>query len=554
MTSRPLGMSKVAATLLFLASAFAAVVPLACGSTGANGGAAGEGASGSAVSGGTTSGTSAGTGASSGALSGSTTGTGTGTSSSGSMGTGATGGGSGSAGAGDAGATDATVVPVGDGGCGQLPDGGYVWPNACSQANSDPWLYQHHDQIVQERPVALLLDFVDSFHTYENVSAPKGYDIDTIVQPLIQKHIDAFEVASTYHGYNDGTAPPFKTYSVIKVVDARDTAGDTGGATVNSSLLPLNSNGTSVDYSQFATQTWTDRIGIPDPANPGTNLSICQLFEKGIINEVWGMVADPATAKFDESAETKQAYDATNTPIAGKLLAVSNGQSITKAVPCTVSTRFYDFNPTRGPGCHLHANGHAWERYITAGALPAFAKVASTFFNFDFKTRFNAPFTSFYDVCPYTTAVCIDWQTPFPSTAAISGPSSSQTFSFSPLTAGCGNVHFPPNATTQYTTLDQGYDIPQTPATAPVADQTMSSCEHYGLHDGTGGADMTTPYSNGLAAEKYKAALGTNASMVATDCGGPQPTYIFASMPGLGNKATASDGTPMKNWWVYEFY
>ena len=53
---------------------------------------------------------------------------------------------------------------------------------------------------------------------------------------------------------------------------------------------------------------------------------------------------------------------------------------------------------------------------------------------------------------------------------------------------------------------------------------------------------------------KYKQALGANANQVATDCGGPQPTYIFGSMPGLGTTATASDGTPMHNWWVYEFY
>lgn len=449
----------------------------------------------------------------------------------------------------DGGASTDAAAAVSDAACGQLSDGGYVWPNACSSANSDPWLVQHHDQIVEERPVALLLDFVNAFTTYTGVRADAGYDIDTVVQPLIQKHVDAFSVASMYHGYNDGQAPPFKNYSVIKVVDARDSNGQN-----NSSKLPLNSDGTSVDYSQFTSQTWTDLIGIQDPQNPGTNLSICDLFEKGVINEVWGMVADPATAKFDESAETKQAYSATNQSIAGKLDCVSNGQCIQKAVPCKVSTRFYDFNPTRGPGCHLHANGHAWERYITAGALPAFAKVASTFFNFDFATRFSAPFASFYDVCPYTSATCIGWQSPFPSTSASAGPASSQVFDFDPLTAGCGNVHFPPNATTQYTTLDQGYEAAQAPSTAPTQYETMASCEHYGLHDGPGGADTTTPYSNALAAMKYKASLGANVDKIATDCGGPQPTYIFASMPGLGTTATASDGTPMHNWWIYEFY
>jgi hypothetical protein len=478
----------------------------------------------------------------------------------------AAGGGDGSSGAdayrADGGSTDAggeggaTIHPndagaLGDGECGQFADGGYPWPNACSSANSDPWIVDHHDQIVEEHPVALLIDFVNTMTDYLGTKAAVGYDIHTVVQPLIDAHINAFGVASMYHGYNSGSAPRFKTYSVLKIVDARDSSGNG-----NSQLLPLNSGGTSVDYSQFATQAWTDRIAIADPSNPGTNLSICQLFEKGVINEVWGMVADPATAKFDESAETKQAYDASNKPIAGKLVCASNGQCIQRAVPCSVSTRFYDFNPTRGPGCHLHANGHAWERYITSGALPAFSKVASTFFNFDFATRFGASFNSFYDVCPYTSAVCIDWTSPAggPFTGAMSGPSSSKTFSFSPLTTGCGNVHFPPNATTQYTCLDQGYDIPYAPSTAPAQYESVSSCEHYGLHDGAGGADTTTPYSNALAAMKYKQSLGANASQVATDCGGPQPTYIFGSMPGLGNTATASDGTPMHNWWVYEFY
>jgi hypothetical protein len=440
---------------------------------------------------------------------------------------------------------------VGDGACGQLADGGYVWPNPCSSANSDPWISEHHDQIVQEHPVALLIDFANTMTDYLGTNAPAGYDINTVVQPLIQAHVSAFEVASMYHGYADGNAPRLKTYSVIKIVDARDNGGNG-----TSKLLPLNPDGTSVDYGQFTTQAWTDRIGIQDPSQPGTNLSICQLFEKGIINEVWGMVPDPATAKFDESAETKQAYDANDKPISGKRVCVSNGQCIDQAVPCKVSTRFYDFNPTRGPGCHLHANGHAWERYITSGALPAFAKVARTFFNFDFATRFGASFDSFYDVCPYTSAVCIDWTSPAggPFAGAVAGPSSSGTFNFSPLTAGCGNVHFPPNATTQYTCLDQGYDIPYAPTSAPPQYEAMSSCEHYGLHDGQGGADMTTPYSNALAAIKYKQALGAKANQVATDCGGPQPTYIFGSMPGLGTTATASDGTPMRNWWVYEFY
>ncbi len=188
----------------------------------------------------------------------------------------------------------------------------------------------------------------------------------------------------------------------------------------------------------------------------------------------------------------------------------------------------------------------------------SFGKVAATFFNFDYRTRFGAPFDSFYDACPigrsfvYSTLVCIAWQPPFPSTSATSGPFATQLFDFAPLTAGCGNAHFPPNAITHYSGLDPGYD--QAPDSADPEFEAMSSCENYGLHNGGGGADRVTPYSNALAAIKYRDALGANVSMLATGCSGSQSSYILASMPGLKNDATALDGTPMKNWWVYEYY
>jgi hypothetical protein len=437
--------------------------------------------------------------------------------------------------------------------CGRLAGGGYVWPNACSKANSDPWIAQHHDQIVEERPVVLLIDFANSFTTYDGVVASPGYDLDAVVRPIVEKHVDAFKIASRYRGYDDAAAVSFKNYSLLKVVDARDDSG-----AKNSALLPVNASGTTVDYGQFTTQPWTDRIGVADPRDPGTHLSICSLFERGIINEVWGMVAEPAVAAFDGTAETKQAYDGDNIPIAGQLVNVSHGQNITGAVPCKVSVRFFGLDPAVGPGCQLHVALHALEAYVTSGALPAFGKVAATFFNFDYRTRFGTDFDSFYDVCPigpsmvYSTSVCIAWQPPFPSTSAASGPFAGEPFDFSPLTAGCGNAHFPANAITHYSGLDPAYD--QVPDSADPQLEAMSSCENYGLHNGSGGADALTPYSNALAALKYRDALGADVSMLATGCSGSQASYILGSMPGLNNHATALDGTPMKNWWVYEYY
>jgi hypothetical protein len=408
-----------------------------------------------------------------------------------------------------------------------------IWPNPASHTNSDPWIAAHHDQIAQMQPQVLVLDFANRFQPETGPVVQAGYDIQQTVLPLLQRHADAFMVASRYHGYRDPNAPAFLQYQIKKIVDLRDSS-----SAVNSAALPV-SNG-SVDYARLNTQAFADSIGIADPKDTSRNLTLCELFERGIVNEVWGMTADPLlstdppTVSFDEVVETKQAYDASNAPKPGQLGCTSS-PCVDKALPCSVTTRIYDFNPGRGAGCHLFVNGLVWESYLRAGVLPAFAKVARTFFNFDFDTRFNAPFPSFYSVCPASApdaGACIAWPS---ETHAVSGPASTVPFNFSPMTAGCGNVVFPPNATGEST---QEGDL-----------TVLTSCENYGLHNGTAGADVATPYSNAMAANAYAGVAG-----VATDCGGAQPTYISASMPGLGTTATAGDGTPMKNWWVYLFY
>lgn len=413
------------------------------------------------------------------------------------------------------------------------PPATMVWPNPVSQANSDPWIAQHHGQLAQMQPRVLVLDFANEFMNESGVLVPAGYDLQQTVEPLLQEHIGAFMVASQYGGYKNPNAAAFLQYQIVKIVDLRDSS-----SAVNSANLPV-ANG-SVDYSQLNTAAFASMIGIADPSNPGTNLNLCGLFEKGIINEVWGMDADPLSAsdpptiKFADVVETKQAYDANNNPIPDQLTCVSS-PCIKQALPCKVTVRIYDFNPGRGAGCQLFDNGLVWQSYLTSGVLPAFANVARTFFNFDFNSRFNAPFSSFGNVCMPTLAdggECIEWRSKI---QAVSGPASTTPFDFSPMSAGCGNVVFPPNATG--------------PSTQSGDTTVLTSCENYGLHNGENDADLTTPYSNALAASYY-----ANNPNVATDCGGSQPTYLLASMPGLGTSATAADGTPMKNWWVYLFY
>jgi hypothetical protein len=439
---------------------------------------------------------------------------------------------------------DAVVLQLGpDGGVGPTVDasvdGGAVliWPNFVSQHNSDPWIATNHDQIVQMQPKVLVLDFANRFQPESGPVVAAGYDLQQTVVPLVQKHIDAFATASRYRGYKSQSAPapPFLVYQLAKIVDLRDNGPD-----VNSAKLPKSNNG-SVDYAQLNTTAFADMIGIPDPDHPGTNLSLCGLFEKGVINEVWGMAADPITTsdpqsiKFAEYTETKQAYTLGNQPIAQQLVCTSP-TCIDQALPCGVTTRLYDFNPGRGAGCHMFVTGLVWEGYLVGGVLPAFARVARTFFNFDFDQRFGATFSNFYQSCPpapIDAGPCILWRS---STRAVAGPASTRTFDFSPMSAGCGNVGFPPNATG-----------------AALQDDTltvMTSCENYGLQNGPDGSDLTTPYTMSLPTSDYAGIAGA----ASPDCAGPQVTYMFASMPGLGTTATAPDGTPMKNWWPYLFY
>jgi hypothetical protein len=419
-------------------------------------------------------------------------------------------------------ASDASIPPT------------LFWPNPVSHTNSDLWIKTHHAQIVRMQPEVLVLDFANRFRDENGNLVDAGYDVNATLDPILQEHVNAFATASEYLGYKNPNASPFLQYQIKKIVDLRDTSG-----AVNSALLPV-SNG-AVDYGALGSTAFADQIGIPDPDQPGTNLTLCGLFEKGIINEVWGVAADPptpadgATIKFAEVAETKQAYDADDNAIAGNLECTSE-PCINQALPCTVTTRLHDFNPGRGAGCHLYVNGLVWEGYLSSNVLPEFTQSAATFFNFDFDRRFGAPFSSFYTACPPVAAdagACIEWPS---SSHAVAGPASSYPFDFSPMSAGCGNAGFPPNA-----------------VGAGVLDDSLvvlTSCESYGLHGGPGGGDLTTPYSSKTAPADY----ASNPQVASADCSGPANTYLLASMPGLATTATDSSGNALKNWWVYLFY
>jgi hypothetical protein len=272
-------------------------------------------------------------------------------------------------------------------------------------------------------------------------------------------------------------------------------------------------------------------------------LTLCGLFEKGIINEVWCMASsDP---KCGETQEAKQVYKADGTKVADRIVNVSNGDSIT-SLGCKVTARITDFNSGRGSGCHQHAMGHAWERYMDSDAVPQLGKQASRFLNWDLDIRADAPFQNFYSACSSNAIQltdCIVWDS---NIRARSGASASRSFDIADMSGGCGNAHFYANTTGTYS-----YDA-KTPDP-----EVLTSCENYGMHNGPGGKDLTTPYTNAMTDEFYGRSSSdcpVDRPACDDDCGGHGTTYLYQNFPGPGTQATNDDGTPMHNWWVYLFY
>jgi hypothetical protein len=345
-------------------------------------------------------------------------------------------------------------------------------------------------------------------------------------QALVDKHIAALKEASSFHKYKDASAQPALLYQLVKIVQAPK-------------------GGQRIDYGSWNSKSFADgNLQLKDPKDPsGPNLTLCEAFERGVINEVWCMASQ--NPKCGETQEAKQMYDMSGAKMINRIANVSNGDDIT-GLGCKVTARITDFNSSRGTGCHQHAMGHAWERYMDSRAVPQLAAQAKRFLNWDLDARVGAPFRTFYQACNSNGTQltdCIVWKS---NVRAASGASAVDSFDLMDMSGGCGNAHFFPNTTGTYS-----YD-------APTPDpEVLTSCENYGMHNGAGGKDMTTTYTNAMTDELYgKSTRNCPAEQPACDddCGGHGTTYLYQNFPNHGTTATNDDGSPMHNWWVYLFY
>jgi hypothetical protein len=392
-----------------------------------------------------------------------------------------------------------------------------IWPNETSSRNSDPWLVENHTKIVEMHPRFLILDFANRF-------------TEAQVMARFNLHKDAIMEGSRYHGYSNPDAKPFMIWEVFKHVNLKDSPVPTDPMAFNSSKMPRRNGG--IEFGKLFTQEYADLYKIPDPANPGRFMKICDLFNAGMVNDIFVAFEKKAPDNnVPEVVELHQVYDANEVKIPNKYDPnAGNGSwgtpaDIEQVTPCGRSVRLNFLEMTGNLTNAQEVLGHNFE-HIGSRAMPTFYAMWKPFANMDMRTRYGTMFTDWYGICQYGQP-CLT----FPDNNTVVYPGGGM---IKPFDQGCGNAHFPPNATRHYDKAN--------------TNEVLSTCEHYGLHDGPDGKDLQTPYSF-KTLDRW-----ANNPVAKAMPGGAWFLYWWQSWPGYGNKATMPDGKPMKNWWVYLYY
>ncbi len=422
----------------------------------------------------------------------------------------------------------------------ELPDDPRVWPNAMSCANSDRWLVDNHELVETLRPRVMVLN-------YDNGQA----QADLLAKA--NDAIDALREGSRYHGWDPtSSASPALDYQVALDVDLRDDPLPPAGT------LPPNGDAypredpveelLGLDYGEFFSQEYAEHYGVVDPDDDTRYLTLCEMVEHGMIHDVW-FSANPngETAGGREVVEIKPFYDELRDRIPGPMgYCAGNGcmdpeDFLDLPAECSRSLRLAFIDSTRGPMCFNHSLSHGIEEVGTGESgsyIPYLERYFPNLAGFDLDTRFGTPFDTWYGMCDsatcqgslqYPNPTFAVWTETDPTTGMV--VQSGNIPAYDPI---CGNVHYSPNAPGDY--LWQ----------SPIPVQT--SCTHFRMQDGPGGADLTESFDHGvLDALGY---VGTFSS----ECAGPWDVWWRQNLPGYQNRAWDETGYPMLNWWPFLFY
>ena len=390
-----------------------------------------------------------------------------------------------------------------------------IWPNAQSKANSDDWIRLHHAQIKQMQPRLLVLNFVNGLSTAE---ATKKVEAITA----------ALRESSRYHGYARPNAPAFLDYKIVKVADLTDAVPPPPDQQLdgNSTHYPRTPDWkpgmVNLQYGQLFNNEFANQMDMSDPDGPTRKLTLSQLVERGLVNEVWFLANQRNFGGPLECVEVKQAYDENLRKIPGRA-AQAGPQSSDQQTFIGRSLRIVHVNPERGPGAAMTALSHALESTATSGAIPYFSRYFAEYAGFDLKKRYHMPFDRLYErngtelEYPEENALAYFWK--------------SEKRTVRPYIAVGGNVNFVPNA------RRDGDIANETPV--------LSTIEHYRLLDGPDGKDRAVPW----LPTRFARFQG-----VAPDASGPWTVYWRQNMPGLDNPCKDDAGRPMLNWWPFLFY
>ena len=255
------------------------------------------------------------------------------------------------------------------------------------------------------RPKVLVLNF-------ENAAT------EADARAAAERQVVTLGEGSRYHGYSDLNAPIFLRYEIYKVVDLRDNPVPPGRTNPSSTLLPIGAMG--FDTVALFSAQFNELYGVADPksATP-RSLSLCELFEQGIINEVWILDGEPQTGPHAPyNIDRKQMYDENEVKRPG-MFAPSAGGDVPLDVACGVSVRIAHLDRFVGPGCDLFVRGRGIEDM--GSALPSMQRNAQAFVNRDFDTRFRVRFTQWSEICPYrVTGDCVTYPSPTVATGTFS--------------------------------------------------------------------------------------------------------------------------------------
>lgn len=387
-----------------------------------------------------------------------------------------------------------------------------VWPNELSRANSDPWLSEHHLEIQQVRPRVLVLNF-------GNDTSPE------VAQTRVEQVVEAFVEASISSGHSTPQYVP----EVSRIVDARDGIDGRPLAPAdwpyrNSTLLPLRAADDegywSMDYAEFFEGPLTTLYG-------DEGLGLCELVDRGDVNELWFVAYHDPGVDPAELLEMKLRYDADGNRLEGPLERCAGNGCFDLGVPlCNRSIRIGFINVERGPGCFIHSVGHGMEwTGRRTDLVPSFSEWFIPFAGFDLATRYPAlgGIGDWYEGCGYENSSCLSYPTPTTLTANLAGQPEPTTLD--PYAPVCGNVHFPPNARAHYDHVNDN--------------AVQSTCTGFG---GIG------------ESSEVSAATWAEFDVIAPDCSGSFLTWWMKQMPGVDTAHAHDDGRPMASIWPYLYY